>query len=209
MSAWEYAWFPVTLFTILTPLAAIPAYMNLTNGQSPSERARVTRATVLTVLGVLTCAALAGDLILRLFGSSLDAFRVGGGLALLLMGLSKLASQTTLGRRSRAAATQVRRRAAVGVVPIGMPLLAGPGAISTVIIYAHRELGLAHLAVVLASIVLVCALVWLTLVLGAPIGRWLGTAGVTVVDRIVGLLLTAVAVELIATGLRALFPGLA
>jgi multiple antibiotic resistance protein len=210
MSAWtEYARFPLTLFMILTPIAAIPVYMNLTNGQDPLDKARVTRAVVLTVLVVLGCAALVGDVTLLLFGSSLDAFRVGGGIALLLMGLSKLARRASRSRHNRHGSTQARGRAAIGVAPLGTPLLAGPGAISTVIIHCQRSEGLGHLGIALASIVLVCALLWLTLVLGPPIGRRLGTTGITVVDRIAGLFLAALAVELIATGLRALFPGLA
>jgi multiple antibiotic resistance protein len=210
MNAWmDYAQFPLTLFTILTPVAAIPVYMTLTSGQSRSERARVTRAIVLTVLAVLSCAAVAGDVVLRVFGSSLDAFRVGGGIALLLIGLSKLGDQTSTGRHDRAAGAETERRAAMSIVPLGMPLLAGPGAISTVIIETQQGGGLTHMGVVLASIVLVCALVWLTLALAPAIQHRLGTAGIRVVDRIVGLLLAATAVELIATGLRALFPGLA
>jgi multiple antibiotic resistance protein len=210
MSAWMgYAHFPMTLFMILTPIAAIPVHMKLTNGQSPSETARVTRAAVLTVLVVLSSAALAGDLVLRLFESSLDAFRVGGGLALLLIGLSKLARRRALGRRSRVNATEGGCHPAIGVAPLGMPLLAGPGAISTVIIHSQRGNGLGHLAITLASILLVCAFVWLTLVLGPSIGRRLGTVGVTVVDRVLGLFLAAMAVEMIAAGLRALLPGLA
>ena len=205
----ENARFPITLFTILTPIAAIPVYMSITSGQSRAERARVTRATVVTVLVVLSCAALAGEVVLRVFGSSLDAFRVGGGIGLLLIGLSKLAGGASPGRRSRADAAEVGHRTALSVVPLGMPLLAGPGAISTVIVQTQRGEGPGHLGVVLASIVLVCALVWVTLALAPAIERRLGTAGLTVVDRVVGLLLAAVAVELIATGLRALFPGLA
>jgi multiple antibiotic resistance protein len=109
--------------------------------QSPSETARVTRAAVLTVLVVLSSSALAGDLVLCLFESSLDAFRVGGGLAPLLIGLSKLARRRALGRRSRVNATEGGCHTAIGVAPLGMPLLAGPGAISTAIIHSQRGMG--------------------------------------------------------------------
>lgn len=168
----------------------------------------MTRVTVLTVLVVLASAALGGDMMLRLFGGSLDALRVGGGIALLLIGLSKL-SGATAAARGRAAAGEARPRAAMGVVPLGIPLLAGPGAISTVMIQAQQGRGVAHAGVVVASIVVVCGLVWITLALAPAIGHRLGTAGLRVVDRVVGLLLAAVAIEQVATGLRALFPGLA
>jgi multiple antibiotic resistance protein len=87
--------------------------------------------------------------------------------------------------------------------------VAGPGVISTVIIHVEQGKGVGHLGVVFASIVLVCGLVWLTLAVAPAISRRLGTAGLRVVDRVVGLLLAAAAIELIATGLRSLFPGLA
>jgi multiple antibiotic resistance protein len=206
MSTWvEYVRFPVTLFMILTPFAAVPIYVALTQGRSPSAKARVARMTVITVLVVLTSAALAGDLILRLLGSSLDAFRVGGGIALLLMGLSNL---TASGGGGQQAVGESGSRTAASVVPLGLPVLAGPGAISTVIIQVDGGQGLWHLGAVLASSVLVSALVWATLGLAPAIGKRLGPAGFHIVNRVVGLLLAAMAIELIATGLRALFPRL-
>jgi multiple antibiotic resistance protein len=206
MSTWvEYVRFPMTLFTILTPFAAIPVYVSLTHGDSPSVKARVARMTVVTVLVVLTSAALAGDSVLRLLGSSLDAFRVGGGIALLLMGVSNL---TAGADPLQSGEGDSGRRTVGGVVPLGLPVLAGPGAISTVIIQVDGGQGLWHLGEVLASIVLVSALVWATLWLAPAIGERLGPAGLLIVQRVVGLLLAAMAMELIAIGLRGLFPGL-
>jgi multiple antibiotic resistance protein len=206
MSTWvEYVRFPVTLFTILTPFAAIPVYVSLTQGRSPSVQARVARMTVVTVLVVLTSAALAGDSVLRLLGSSLDAFRVGGGIALLLMGISSL---TASGDAQRQGVGESGTHTAAGVVPLGLPVLAGPGAISTVIVQMDGGHGLWHLGAVLASIVLVSALVWATLWLAPAIGEQLGPTGLNIVQRVIGLMLVAMAIELIATGLRALFPGL-
>jgi multiple antibiotic resistance protein len=208
MSTWmEYARFPLTLFVILTPIAVIPVYMNLMNGQNRSVRARVVRITVLTVLVALGSAAIVGNAVLLLFGCSLDGLRVGGGIALLLIGLSKLSGSPD--NRGAAATAGAGGRAQFGVVPLGIPLLAGPGAISTVIIHAQQGGGASHLGLTLAGIGVVCGLVWLMLTLAPAISQRLGTPGLRVVDRIVGLLLAAAAIELIAAGLRALFPGLA
>jgi len=208
MSPWiEHARFSLTLFGILTPTAAIPAYMSLTNGQNSFEKARVTRTTVLTVFTVLVAAAVGGDAILQLLGGSLDALRVGGGIGLLLMGLSKLSG--TSDPRVKADAGRGRQRSTVGMVPLGIPLLAGPGAISTVIIHAQRDGGMRDLGASVASIMLVCGLLWLTLAMAPAISRRLGVNGLRVVDRLVGLLLATIAIELMATGMRALLPGLA
>jgi multiple antibiotic resistance protein len=148
-----------------------------------------------------------GNAVLRLFGCSLDGLRVGGGIALLLIGLAKLSGSPD--HRGLVGATGTASRAEIGVVPLGIPLLAGPGAISTVMIHVQQGRGAGRLGAALASIVVVCGLVWLTLTLAPAISRRLGTPGLRVVDRVVGLLLAAAAIELIAARLRALFPGLA
>ena len=104
-------------------------------------------------------------------------------------------------------ASEAERKTAVGVVPLGIPLMAGPGSISAVIIQMQRSDGWQHAALVIACILFVCLLLWISLRLAVPIGTRLGQTGVNIMNRLFGLLLAAVAVEIIANGLRALFPG--
>lgn len=204
----DYTRFLISLFAILTPFAAIPIFLSLTQGRGDAYRAATARSAVLTVICVLIVAALAGELILRIVGTSLDSFRVGGGLVLLLMALSMLSAQVSAVQQTKAEASEAEQRAAIGVVPLGLPLLAGPGAISSVIIHAQRGTGLAHLAIVIGSILIACAFLWVALRLAVPIGGRLGITGLNILNRLFGLLLAAIAVEIIASGLRALFPGL-
>jgi len=209
MLSWtDYARFAVALFSILTPFAAIPIFLSLTEGLSPTLRARTARLAAVTVLAVLILAAVAGESILRAVGTSLDSFRVGGGIILLLMALSMLSAQVSAVQQTPAEAAEAEQRINVGIVPIGLPLLGGPGSISTVIIEMHRGSSLGHAAVIIAIIAAVSAIVWGFLALAAPIGQRLGLTGLNVLNRLFGLILAAIAIEVMAAGLRALFPAL-
>jgi multiple antibiotic resistance protein len=209
MAPWtEYTRFAIALFAILTPFAAIPIYLGLTEGRSEAFRARTADTAALTVFCVLLVAAFAGEVVLKLLGTSLDSFRVGGGIVLLLMALSSLSAQVSRVQQTPGEADEAEQRDELGVVPLGLPLLAGPGSISTVIIQMQRGDGLAHHALVAATIGFVCLLLWASLRLAGPIGARLGRTGLNIMNRLFGLLLAAVAVEIIATGLRNLFPVL-
>lgn len=210
MQHWaEYSRFVLALFAILTPFAAIPIFLALTEGRSEAERAGIARTAALTVFLVLGAAALSGDLVLRLLGTSLDAFRVGGGIILMLMAISMLSARVSSVQQTPEEAGEAAVREAVGVVPLGLPLMAGPGAISNVIIQMQRGEGVAHGLLTIGCIVVVCLLVWMLLRLASPIGRRLGVTGLNIVNRLFGLLLAAVAAQIVATGLLGLFPGLA
>ena len=203
-----YARFFVTLAAVLDPFLAVPIFLALTAGRCDELRSRLVAAVALTVFAVLAGSALFGEQLLRLVGATLPAFRVGGGLVLLLMALSMLNAQAGGLRQSRAEEKELESGELSGVVPLAVPLLAGPGAISTTIIAAQSG-GAAHFVALLVCIVAVCALTWITLRLAGPIGAKLGTTGLNIATRLLGLLLAALAIQTMAEGLRQLFPGLA
>ncbi|WP_114395157.1 MarC family protein [Oleisolibacter albus] len=208
MEPWpEYSRFLISLFAILTPFAAIPIFLGLTEGRSDRERAGIARSAALTVASVLIGSAFLGDAVLAVVGTSLNSFRVGGGIVLLLIALSLLNATVSPVKQTPAEAAEAEQRTAIGVVPLGMPLLAGPGSISAVIIEMQRGSGWEHAAIVVGSVALVCFGIYLALRLAVPIGRKLGQTGLNIMNRLFGLLLAAIAVEIIATGLRNLFPG--
>jgi multiple antibiotic resistance protein len=204
----DYVRFTVTLTAVTDPFLAVPVFLTLTARRSMATRAALARAVGITVFTVLTTAALLGESILTTIGASLSAFRVGGGLVLLLMALSMLNAQVGGVRQTEAEAEEVERGELSGVVPVAIPLLAGPGAISTTIIHAQAY-GNAHLAVLIVCILVVSALSWIVLRAAGPIGARLGTTGLNIATRLLGLLLAALAVQTMAEGLRSLFPGLA
>jgi multiple antibiotic resistance protein len=207
VSDWqEYLRFAVTLTAVLDPFLAVPIFLSVTAGQRERGRVRLARVVTVTVFAVLAGAALFGERVLRLMGTSLPAFQVGGGLVLLLMALAMLSAQAGEIRQTRAEAEEAAEYS--GVVPLAVPLLAGPGAISTAIIAAQAG-GLAHIALIVLCITLVCVLLWVTLRLAQRIGARMGKTGLNIATRLLGLLLAAIAIQTMAEGLRVLFPGLA
>ena len=204
----DYSRFLIGLIAILDPFIAVPLFLSVTVNHSLEERRRTARVITLTVLSVLVVASIAGEAILHLIGGSLASFRVGGGLVLLLMALAMLNARLGDVRQTPEEMDEMEQSEGQGVVPLAIPLLAGPGAISAVIVASYGD-GLGHRIAIIACIVVVCALLWLILSLAAPLGKRLGTTGLNIATRLLGLLLAAFAIESMAIGLRALFPALA
>ena len=204
----EYLKFTVTLVAVLDPFLAIPIFLGVAATRAPAARHRLVYAVTLTVFAVLAGAAVFGDALLQLIGASLPAFRVGGGLVLLLMALAMLNASVGGVRQSEAEAEELESGDPSGVVPLAVPLLAGPGAISTSIL-AGQAGGTLHVVAVVGCIAVVCALLWIVLTLAERIGSRLGITGLNIATRLLGLALAAIAVEMMAAGLRELFPGLA
>ena len=204
----DYLRFSVTLAAVVDPFLAVPFFLAFAGARPESERRAIARGVAVAVFVVLAVAAVVGESLLLLIGASLPAFRVGGGLVLLLMALAMLNAQAGGVRQSKDEAREFRSGETVGVVPLAIPLLAGPGAISTTVIAAEKG-GLAHLAILLACIVFVCLLTWWALRSAVGIADRLGVTGLNIATRILGLLLAAMAVQTMAEGLKGLFPGLA
>jgi len=210
MEHWtEYTRFFTALFVILDPFAAVPIFLALTKSYSRKERGQVANIAAVTVLLVLVVAALTGESLLHGMGTSLASFRVGGGIVLLLMALAMLSGQTGGVRTTPEEEAEAEDRNAIAVVPLALPLMAGPGSISSVIIQMHRSSGDYHGLLVIFCIVIVCLLLWFVLRMATTIGRVLGQIGLNIINRLFGLILAAIAVEIMANGLKELFPALA
>ena len=209
MENWtEYTRFFTALLVILDPFMAIPILLSLTEGYSREERNRVARTTSLTVAAVLILVAMTGETLLHWLGTSLGSFRVGGGIVLFLMALAMLQAQSDPVRSTSAEAANAAKKASIAVVPLAIPLLAGPGAMSTVIIAMHRSSAPYHSWMIIGIIISITLILWLVLRLARPIGDLLGEIGLNILNRIFGLILAAIAVEVIANGLKQLFPFL-
>lgn len=204
----EYVRFFVTLIAVLDPFLAVPIYVGATVSRSESFRRKLAKVVTLTVFAVLAATAFAGEGLLILIGASLQAFRVGGGLVLLLMALAMLNAQVGGVRQTEAEAVELEQGQLSGVVPLAVPLLAGPGAISTTII-ASEVGGVGHRLAIVACIGLTCVLLWMTLSLAHVIALRIGQTGLNIATRLLGLLLAAIAIQTMAEGLKGLFPGLA
>lgn len=201
----DYLRYLVTLTAVLDPFLAVPIFLSITADRA--GRMRLARVVTITVFAVLAGAAIFGEALLRLIGASLPAFQVGGGLVLLLMALAMLNAKVGEMRQTRAEAEELEAGEVSGVVPLAVPLLAGPGAISTTIIAAQQG-GALHLAALVGCLVLVCALLWAMLALAHSVAPKMGMTGLNIATRLLGLLLAAIAIQTMAEGLRQLFPVL-
>jgi multiple antibiotic resistance protein len=209
MENWtEYTRFTTALLVILDPFVAIPLFLGLTQGQDARQRLRIAFISSVAVAAVLVTAAVSGESLLSFMGTSLSSFRVGGGIVLLLMALAMLRARSDSLRTTYSEKKSAEEMSSIAVVPLAIPMLAGPGAISTVIIQMQRADTPLHPFVVIGCILLVCVILWIVLSLALQIGNALGRIGMSIIERLFGLLLAAISVEIIANGLRGLFPAL-
>ncbi len=202
----EYTKIFISLFAIIDPVGIIPIIIALTAGMTAQKRERVGRLASLTVFGILLAALLSGEAILEFFGISIHSFRTAGGILLLLMSINMLIGDKP--KLSPDNNTDGDTTSSIAIVPLSTPLLAGPGAISTVILDAHKGSGTGHYGVMALVLVALSLTVWLTFLIAPWVSRRLGKIGSNIVTRLMGLLLAAIAVEFMAGGLRGLFPAL-
>lgn len=205
----EYVHILTALFVIVNPIGAIPLFITFTREQSPSERLVTAKQTAIAVAVVLVVTLFIGEPLLHFFGIGLPSFRVGGGILILLMAISMLHARQGGARNTLQEVVEAEDKENVAVVPLAIPMLAGPGAISTTIIYAHRVNTVWGYVVLLGIVLLVAFGVMAALRLADPISQRLGRTGINIATRIMGLILAAISIEFIAGGLLQLFPHLA
>ncbi len=198
----------VGVFAIMNPLGAIPLFLSLTGGRSPREMRHIAAKAASAVAIILVLSIWLGEGLLRFFGIGVPAFRVAGGFLVLLIAIAMFHAKTTPARHTQEEQTEAEAKEDIAVVPLAMPLLAGPGAISLVIVDAQKATSLGNELLFSVGIIGVALLVWAILWLAEPIGTRLGTTGLNIATRVMGLILAAMAVQFMATGLVALMPGL-
>ena len=199
----EYTKFLIGLLAIVDPLGGIPVFIALTVHQKQEQQYKTARLTVVSVFFALMVALLFGEWILWAFGISIDAFRCAGGVILLLMGLGMLQS-----RGHTTADIEAAQDETIALVPLTMPLLAGPGAMSAVIVYAHQSSSVVHFLAITLCILLVSLSLLLCFKFLPWFSQHLSKRSIVMSTRIMGLLLVAIAVEFIAGGIKGMFPQL-
>jgi MarC family membrane protein len=200
--------FLVGIFAILNPLGAIPIYLSMMTDRRPEVMYRTAFKASVAVAVILTLAVWTGDSLLSFFGIGIPAFRIAGGLLVLLIAIAMFGAKTSPAQHTDEEQAEGEAKNDIAVVPLAIPLLAGPGAISLVIVDAHQASNLPDKIVFSLGILGVVVIVWLVLRLAEPIGHRLGTGGLNIATRVMGLILAAMAVQFIADGMLELFPGL-
>ncbi len=198
----------IGIIAIVNPLGCVPIFLALTQDKDESELRAIPRITSTTVFVVLTLVVWAGDMILKIFGVNIAAFQAGGGLLILLIAISMMHAKTSGAKHTDEEAQEAQDKEAIAVVPLAIPLLAGPGSISLVIINANQSPGIGSKIVLSGIILIVSIIIWLALRLAEPIGKKLGITGLNIATRIMGLILAGIAVQMITSGLKVLLPGL-
>lgn len=205
----EYLKVFIAIYVLVNPLEGIPIYLARSQGMTQAQRLAIARTTSIAVAVILWVALAIGHVVLQLLGISVGAFTLAGGIIIFLIALKMVLGPSGGDDSDSGPAT-----GSFAIVPLAIPLLAGPGPISSVIVYASK--GITHHGAsatddfVLAGIILVVAVAtFLALAVADPARRLLGETGINVFTRIAGILVAAIAIGLVVEGLGMLYPGLA
>lgn len=195
-----------TLFSVVDPIATVPLFLSMTKGDTPEQRHRYVRNAVLTATAILIFFLFFGQAVFRLFDVTLFALRIAGGIILLIIALDLLKATHTGVRIEKAEEREGMEKTDISITPLGIPMLAGPGAISSVMVMASAAPGVEGTLTILAVILAVGLVTWLILRSSDIILRLLGVTGINVASRLMGLLLLAMAVQYLIDGARDVYP---
>ena len=192
-----------SIFFLVDPFAAIPAFLAITESADPARRKRMARKGALTCFIVLTSFAVAGQLIFRLFGITLPAFEIAGGMILLLIGLDMLQAKRSATQEAHGDTEEATAKEDAGIVPLGIPMLAGPGAISSVMVLVGQAPSIWHwqMGAILGSIAVTSLVSYWVLAGAGRVRKVMGETGIRVLVRVMGLLLVALAMQYFVNGL--------
>ncbi|MFZ4715160.1 MAG: MarC family protein [Bacteriovoracaceae bacterium] len=201
--------FGISIFSVLNPLGAIPVFLTLTKNNSDLEIKKISTTCAFTIFITITIGLLFGGQILHFFGISIASFRIGGGILLATMAFNMLSAKQhnlKINQDEIEAKSDVDE---VGIVPLAIPLIAGPGSISTSIIASEKFNSFAQYAACIIVVVIISFSIKYILRSSRTIGVKMGTVGLNVMTRIMGLILMALAIEFISGGVKQIFPFLA
>jgi MarC family membrane protein len=180
----------------------------MTSYQAAAGRNKTNMTANLSVAIILSTALFLGDAILHLFGISIDSFRIAGGILVVTIAMSMISGKLGEDKQNKQEKSETAIRENVGVVPLALPLMAGPGAISSTIVWSSRYNGWQNLLGLTLAIIFFAFCCWLLFRAAPLLVRLLGQTGINVITRIMGLLLMSLGIEFIVTGIKAIFPGL-
>ncbi|MFN2398594.1 MAG: MarC family protein [Gemmatimonadaceae bacterium] len=201
-SFWQFALITFTsILFIVDPIAVVPSYLVITGDETPETRRATARRACIAAAVIMLAFAIGGQYIFKAFGITLPAFRIAGGLILWLVAMDMLRGRRTT-QESAEELVEGEEKEDVAITPLALPMLAGPGAISTVMVLAAQARTLSESVVVYLSILITAFISWVFLRAGENLVMRMGQTGIRVMTRIMGLLLAAVAVQLVLTGVK-------
>jgi multiple antibiotic resistance protein len=189
-----------SIFFLVDPFAALPTFLAITEGADPARRRRIARKGALTALIVLGTFAFTGEAIFKLFGITLPAFELAGGVILLLIGLDMLEAKRSPTQEALGDTVAAAQKEDAGIVPLGVPMLAGPGAITSVMVLVGQVQSHWQMVAILVSIAVTAAVCYFVLGHSDKVVRLLGDSGIRILVRVMGLLLVALAAQYFVNG---------
>jgi multiple antibiotic resistance protein len=191
-----------SIFVLVDPVAAVPTFLALTADADRKGRRRMALRASWTCFAVLALFSFAGTLIFKLFGITLPAFKIAGGLILGIIGLDMLQAKRSPTKETPGDAEEAMGKEDVGIVPLGIPMLAGPGSISTVMVLMSQNSDWPHALIIFSAIAVISAVSYVVLSGADWVGGHLGESGIRILTRMMGLLLLAIAVQFVLNGIR-------
>jgi len=204
----EYMKTIMAILVIVNPIGIAPVFLGLTEDYSRMERRAVARMATITATMLLIGSALFGQYILAFFGVSIPAFRVAGGILILLIAISMLNAKRPRSKYTPGEAEEAAESDSIAIVPLSIPLLCGPGGISTTILYSSQATNVVDYLFLVAACAFVGMCIYAALRLSETIGEVLGKTGINIITRLFGILLAAIGVEFIIGGLTVMLPFL-
>ncbi|MBT1445524.1 YchE family NAAT transporter [Shewanella sp. JM162201] len=203
-----YIKFFLGLVAIINPIGLLPVFVSLTSHQTEAERNHTGKVANIAVVVILLVTIVAGQHILNMFSISLSAFRIAGGTLIAIIALSMLQGKLGEVKRNQEEDRESSAMESVAVVPLALPLMAGPGAISSVIVFAAEHNTMLDLVGMFSTVLIFGLLSFGLFRMASVIYRVLGKTGINVITRLMGLLMLSIGIEVMAAGLKGLFPNL-
>ncbi len=202
----EITKFAIAIVSIINPIGAIPVFLSLTVDHSNEEIKIIARTCAIAIFITICTSLLAGQYILEVFGITIDSFRIGGGILIGMNAINMIRGQRNESKLNKKEILKTKEDLSeLGIVPLAIPLLAGPGAISTSIIYSERLHGTVSWSGAIISLLLISVITYLSLSFSRTISARVGRIGVNVMTRIMGLILMAIGVEFVTGGIKQIF----
>jgi multiple antibiotic resistance protein len=193
----------ISILTIMGPFTVLPAFVSMTQGMSQTQRNKIAKKSMVVSASILIVSTLIGEALFELLGISLSSFRIAGGILILIMGINMLHAKRSGTRATEEEISEGMEKNDISVFPLGTPLIAGPGAISTVILFStgqHR--GLLYLLLIITAVLIASAIFYYLLRYSHLVYKAIGHTGANIMTRLMGLVLSAMAVEFIIDGIK-------
>ncbi len=209
MNSTDIIKFIIALIVITNAFSAIPIFLSLTTTNTLVERKHIALKAGLSVSIIFAVVILAGSFVLGIFGISVNAFRVAGGVIIFLLGISMINSKPSGIKHTKQEQKHAEEKEEIAIVPLALPIIAGPGTISTLIIYSNQYPNYLDKILLVGISLIVAVFITVLLLFASRVGKYLGVSGIKIATRVMGMLLAALAIEMMANGIAELLPGLA